>query len=109
MGHEKNDRTSLELARRIASELPNRPEWIELAKQNLMRWKSRNAESPGLVRCYDEWLELLEHSLNEVCAELLAESERGQRLRQNSPFAGALTPREVWDIKRRCRDDTLAA
>ncbi len=109
MGHEVNDLISLALAKRIARELPARPEWLGLARANLTRWMSRNADAPGLLRCYAEWLDLLACPVNEVCDELLAESDRGQRLRQNSPFAGALTPREVWDIKRRCRDDTIAA
>jgi CRISPR/Cas system-associated endoribonuclease Cas2 len=35
--------------------------------------------------------------------QLCAETEEGQRLRQNSPFAGVLSPAEVWEIKSRLR------
>ena len=42
-------------------------------------------------------------------ATLAAETETGQRLRQNSPFAGILSPDEVWEIKLRHRHATSAA
>lgn len=105
MGHELRDRVSMELARRIASGLADHPEWIELARGNLRRWRARNADAPGLVRCYDEWLDLLERPATEVAKLLVEESDRGQWLRQNSPFAGVLTPREVWASKQRCRGE----
>jgi hypothetical protein len=52
--HEDRDRISLELAKRIASELPRRPAWVELAESNIDRWSERNAGSPSLLRCYGE-------------------------------------------------------
>jgi len=45
----------------------------------------------------------------EICAALIAETEEGQRLRQNSPFAGVLPPDEVWEIKSRLRRHATAA
>ncbi len=97
------------MARLIAAELPNRPEWIALALSNLANWRRRNADAPSLVRCYDEWAELLTLPVDAVCAILTRQDDEGQRLRQNSPFAGALPPQTVWDIKRRIRDDQTAA
>lgn len=108
MGHELQDRISLELAKRIATGLVNHPEWIEHARRNLVRWRVRNAGAPGLVRCYEEWLGLLDFPAGDIATLLVAESDRGQWLRQNSPFAGILTPREVWLIKQRCRDEARA-
>jgi len=100
MGHERQDRVSLELARRIAAGLAEHPEWVELARRNLDRWACRNSDSPGLLRCYAEWAALLKRPVEEVCAVLTAQTDEGQRLRQNSPFAGVLSPSEVWEIKR---------
>jgi len=34
---------------------------------------------------------------------LIAETDEGQRLRQNSPFAGVHRPQEVWQIKSQIR------
>ena len=109
MGHEYQDRVSSEMARRIAAELPQRPDWLALARGNLDRWSARNADAPGLLRCYNEWRRILEGPLSEVVAILLAQTDEGQRLRQNSPFVGALTPHEVWEIKRRVRHEQNAA
>jgi hypothetical protein len=88
------------MARRIAAGLPTRPDWLELARDNLKRWSEINRGSPALLRCYSEWMEILRRPLSEICAILAAETDEGQRLRQNSPFAGALSPSEVWEIKR---------
>lgn len=109
MRHDYQDRVSLELARRIASELPRRPEWVSLARENLDRWSGLNADAPGLLRCYSQWREILDRPVSDVCAILTAQTDDGQRLRQNSPFAGALPPGEVWEIKRRLRNEATAA
>jgi hypothetical protein len=109
MGHDVQDRISLEIARQIARELAARPEWIDQARENLARWRTINANAPALLRCYAEWEELLGQPIPVVVQALTAETEEGQRLRQNSPFAGALPAQVIWDIKRRLRDETIAA
>jgi hypothetical protein len=103
MGHEVQDAVSLELARRVAAGLPKHPEWLELARANLERWSRQNCNSTALLRCYEEWRQLLSRPLAEISAILTADTGEAQRLRQNSPFAGALSPQEVWEIKSRLR------
>ncbi len=103
MGHELQDRISLELGTRVAGRLRHSPELLEVARQNLARWSRLNANSPSLLRCYDEWREILTRPLDQICALLSAETEEGQRLRQNSPFAGVLPASEVWEIKAQRR------
>ena len=109
MDHRLQDASSLEIARRIAAGLPHHPEWVDLARANLARWTRQNRDAPSLLRCYDEWQWLLTRPVAEVCALLTAETDEGQRIRQNSPFAGVLPPGEVWDIKARLRHGTSAA
>jgi hypothetical protein len=106
MNHEVQDSISFELAQQIASGLPLHPEWIDLARANLERWSHLNSNVPSLLRCYNEWQKLLEQDVSEICAALTAKSDHGQRLRQNSPFAGVLAPDEVWEIKSRHRHAT---
>ena len=108
MTHDYQDRVSLEMASIVASGLPAHPEWVTLARANLDRWTQRNHDAPGLLRCYGEWRALLELPIPEIAAILTARTDEGQRLRSNSPFVGVLSPREVWDIKRRLRDDAAA-
>jgi hypothetical protein len=100
---------SLELARRIAAGLPRHPEWIELARANLRRWSEQNRNAPSLLRCYKEWQQLLLQPVTEIIRALTAETEDGQTLRQNSPFAGALPASEVWKIKSFFRHAASAA
>ncbi len=100
---------SLEIGRRIAAGLPSRPEWITLARENLARWTARNHDAPGLLQAYAEWQAILERPLEEIVEILTAETDEGQRLRQNSPFPGALPYQEIWDIKRQMRCDQTAA
>lgn len=105
VSHAILDKASLEMARRVAAEVSARPELIDLARANLDRWSDRNRDAPGLLRCYAEWRAILEKPVAEVLAILTAETDEGQRLRQNTPFAGVLSPQEVWDIKRRVREE----
>jgi hypothetical protein len=100
MRHDYQDRVSLELAKRIAAGLPRHVEWIELARANLHRWAQRNHDSSGLLRCDAEWQALSDRPVTDICTALTSETDEGQRRRQNSPFAGVLSPAEVWEIKR---------
>lgn len=103
-----HDRVSMELARRVAEGLASHPEWIGFARENLARWMERNRDAPGLLRCYEEWRSLLALPHGEIARRLTAETDEGDRLRRNSPFAGVVPPAEVWAIKRRARDEARA-
>ena len=104
MSHDVVDQCSLALDRAVAERLKADPTLLEHARGNLRRWLARNGDAPGLRRCYEEWLKILDRSPLEKILELLvAEDEDARRLRQNSPFAGVLSVSEVWAIKRRFR------
>ena len=107
--HELTDEISRSLGRRVAERLSQQPELLQVARDNLDRWSRRNASVPSLLRCYAEWRAILERPLEEICSLLNSDSEEARRLRQNSPFAGVLSPREVWELKRRFRHETAAA
>lgn len=109
MNHIAIDEVSLALARSVAERLCSRPELIAVARENLARWSRQNAASPSLLRCYAEWEALLARSVGEVCDLLVAQTDEAQRLRQNSPFAGVLSPVEVWEIKALHRHATTPA
>jgi hypothetical protein len=103
MNHFETDHVSLELARRVAEKLRWQPEVIDFARANLARWSQQNASVPSLLRCYAEWQQILFRPVEEICNLLCSETDDAQRLRQNSPFAGVLTPAEVWEVKSRFR------
>ena len=94
---------------RIAERLSQHPELLQLAQENLDRWTARNAGFPGLLRCYAEWRRILERPVEDICRVLSSDTEEARRLRQNSPFAGVLSPQEVWELKRHFRHASAAA
>jgi len=109
MTHHEIDQVSLEIARRVAARLRSDPQLLQLARDNLARWLNRNGSVPALRRSYEEWQGILERPLDEICARLTAPTDDGQRLRQNSPFAGVLAPAEIWEIKRHFRHHATTA
>ena len=109
MHHTTIDEVSLEIARQVVQRVRRHPELLDAARDNLARWSRQNAGTPSLLHCYTEWQEILSRPLEEICGLLCAETDEGQRLRQNSPFAGVLSPAEVWAIKSRLRHAPVAA
>ena len=109
MSHELTEEISLEMGRRVAARLRQQPDLLRVAHDNLARWTRLNARAPSLLRCYREWEEILKRPLEDICRLLSSDREEGRRLRQNSPFAGVLSAREVWELKQRFRHATTAA
>ena len=93
--HADIDRRSLALARAVAQKIDADPArgGLERARTVCRVWCQQN---PG----DSEWQRILDGPWDQVREILLDESERGQRLRQNSPFCGILNPRERWRIYR---------
>jgi hypothetical protein len=106
--HEFTDQISLAMGRRVAERLSRQPELLQIARDNLDRWTRLNANAPGLLRAYAEWRGILERPIEEICKVLSTDNEEARRLRQNSPFAGILSPREVWELKEPFRHATAA-
>jgi len=95
------------MARAIVELIDNDDErkGLSHARGTCRRWLMDYGPDPSV----EEWSRILERSWSEIRQVLLDESEEGKRLRQNSPFAGVLSPRQRWDIYRRFRDESHAA
>ena len=107
MSHALLDQRSLEFDREIARRLRRDPGLIDLARQNLMRWLARPNLAPSLERCYREWLAIIDESpIDDIIQLLEDDGDNAQRLRQNSPFVGILSPEEVVMIKSYFRHAT---
>jgi hypothetical protein len=106
--HDVVDRVSVEMARRVAARVRADPSLIKVAQGNLECWKKRHQDSPALLRCDIEWEDILKRSVEEICSVLCAETDEGQRLRQNAPFPGILSAEEVRLIKREFRHSETA-
>lgn len=97
MSHRHNDDLSLAYHRVIAQRLLADPSIAATARARVERW----AEDGTVPRFYvDAWRAVLRGGAPEVAALLLDESQAATALRQVSPFAGVLAPRERWRIWR---------
>ena len=102
--HQAIDRRSLMMHRTIAARLRGQPELIAVAHANLARW---NCPERGWWR---EWSAILSSQTVEEIADLIErEDEDACRMRQSAPFAGILTPREVWELKRNFKEENATA
>lgn len=96
MDHRQLDQRSLVLAREFARRLLANPSLIQVARDHLSRWRARPDVGTALHQCYLEWAALLDRLTVPELADLLQrDDEDAARLRQNTPFAGILTPEEV--------------
>lgn len=88
--HEWIDRRSLALHHAVAAKLEAHPELLDVARANVQRWLRANPAA-----ALQEWARVLDATpLPALIALLRSADERATRLRQSSPFAGVLTPRE---------------
>ena len=103
--HRVAEERSLALHREVARKLRERPELLEQARDRVRGW----LESGSVSRFWAEaWQETLSAPLDEVIARITDPSEHARALRQSSPFAGVLEPRERWEILRRLRKDSVS-
>ena len=88
----------------IAERLRNNPtEVIAKANENIERWGWRR-DFPDPARRPDfmsEWLALLEGPLDMLLTVLTGADERMITLRSSSPFAGVVSFRERWRLRKR--------
>jgi hypothetical protein len=89
--HARLDERSLALHRRVAEKILADPTLLGRARENVRRWQAASA-TPSFALA--EWESILDRPVEEIAALLTERSERANRLRQSSPFAGILTETE---------------
>ncbi len=100
-GHRINERRSLWLHRAVADKALSDPEILAKARERVEGWLRDGSVHP---RYAGAWRRLLSAQPEEVLSRLVDPGETMRALRQCSPFAGALEPRERWRILRRARE-----
>lgn len=85
----------------IAGRLADWPEILEKARRRVQGWLASSPTPPIYAR---KWAEILAGDEASIAAFLVERSELADELRQSSPFAGALAPRERWQIWRETRE-----
>lgn len=99
--HRLAEARSLAYHRAIAERLEREPEILDKARGRVAAWMQAGDGAPFHAR---GWAEVLAGDARRVAAFLVEESELAEELRQSSPFAGALRPRERWRIWRDARE-----
>jgi hypothetical protein len=98
--HRLAELRSLAYHRVIADRLRSDPGVLLTARARVRGWMAQEAW-PHYAR---KWEALLSGPLEDLCALLVDDDEEARSLRQSTPFAGALKPRErwrIWDEERR--------
>jgi len=90
--HRLLEARSLAMHCKIAQRISANPELLEVAKDNLSRWRAKSADQvPGYMK---EWQDILQRPWPEIAELITSMSEEATRLRSSSPFAGILTDEE---------------
>ena len=76
----------------IARKIETDRRLLATARRNLEKWIARYGDAAP--RALQEWREILDRPWPEIAALITGTDESAVRLRQSSPFAGALTPAE---------------
>jgi len=98
--HTVAEDTSLELHRVVAERLRADPSLIERARRRVDEW----LRDGTVVRPYAlAWREILSGPAGEVAGFLEDPGDRARQLRQTSPCAGFLDPRNRWAVRRQAR------
>jgi hypothetical protein len=98
--HALAEQTSIALHRAVAERLRADPAILERARARVRSWLADGSVGRPIAEC---WAEILAGSPEEVGDFLVDPGQRARDLRQSSPFAGALRPRERWAIFRQAR------
>jgi len=95
--HRLAEERSIAYHRVIAERLATDPSVIRIARARVQRWLASAGAVPAYARAWDAVLALPRAELQ---AFLVDPGEKARELRQSTPFAGALAPRERWRIWR---------
>jgi hypothetical protein len=95
--HQLAEARSLALHTRIADRLGSDPTPLERARERVRQWEETGSVAGPYVAA---WRAVLAGSPSEIAAFLREPGEHATELRQVSPFAGCVTPRERWQVWR---------
>ena len=71
------------------------PSLLEIARDNLRRWKEKQGRASPY---FERWEEILALPVEEIAEIMVSEDPRMVDLRQSTPFCGILLPKERWQV-----------
>jgi hypothetical protein len=97
--HRLAEERSIAYHRAVAERLRREPALLEVARARVEGWLAEG-RSPFYA---GRWRELLSRPLDELLAFLSDPGEDARAMRQATPFAGMIDPRERWRLWREVR------
>ena len=95
--HRLAEERSIVFHRAVFEKIAGDARILDRARSRVAKWLARGEPHPFYAT---QWARVLELPLPELGKALLDRSEEARALRQVTPFAGALPPRERWAIWR---------
>ncbi len=89
----------------VAKRLRSDPSIAEMARRRACEWIARGEH----VYYGELWLAVLAQPVEAIEARLVDTSEEAIAMRQSTPFAGVLTPKERWALWRSVKLRLMAA
>lgn len=99
--HQRLSRRSLDFHRLIADRVRKQPALLDIARANLAHWRCAAPTRAGYLA---EWENILAQGMQHALSVATEQSETADRLRQSTPFAGLISPRERWEFLRLWND-----
>lgn len=99
--HRLAELRSLAYHREVARRLHEQPELLERARLQAQR----GLQDPHAAPYFQRWESLLAGPLDALVHSMTTDDDESRALRQCTPFAGALPPRERWELWRSVRAD----
>lgn len=99
--HRLAEERSLAYHTRIASDLSKFPALLDTARARVASWRENASVSAPYI---ESWGNVLAGPIQAIINLLTDPSEHARELRQVSPFAGALPPRERWALWKSVRE-----
>lgn len=93
--HRLAEQRSIAFHRKVLERIQAEPAILERARVRTRGWLDRGEPHPFYAR---EWARILALPPDAMAAALVEDSEPMRALRQVTPFAGALPPKERWAI-----------
>ncbi len=98
--HRLAEQRSLAYHRVVAERVVQEPLLLERARAKLAAWQAE-----GRAPFYaNAWSQVLSSPVDSIARLITSDTEEARALRQATPFAGVLDPRERWRVWREVRD-----
>src|ERR1700730_1186905 len=98
--HRLAEARSLAFHRVVADRMASNPAILERARDRVQAWLAQGI-APSYARA---WERILRGNVDQLHGILIADTEEARALRQSTPFAGAVEPRERWRIWKETRE-----